>query len=309
MPQFLTNNKTDFAFKYGQGILGTNPTWQWFSENSKNEVNVLIGRIWADTVPFAANFAQADSNDLSSPVVTKRTVTLTLQPSHNERLWRARVTPGDATSALYLDSISPLDVPDAAGNPSQGYSIRLYRDNGSGGLGTEILTTDGAWFWHYKLCALILDESHTATNEGWTQPLHVIFYQYTGNFGAGSSSLPDLSQTTLDYVAGDDLGGHRLITTDPFGLAIYADQSNLDHTNKVVGLTMNAADLGASVTVLIEGPITEPSWNWDTNLPVFLSTSGQMTQTPPTSGFSLIIGFPETSTRLMVRINRPIILV
>jgi len=215
MPQFIPTSKTDFAFKFGLGIFHTNSTWNWFAELYKNEVNVLLNRIWADPLFHAANFAEGDQNAIDYAQITKETVRLTLEPSHNNRLWRARDIPGDVNSNVIIDGISPLDVPDGAGQPSDGYTVRLYQDDGAGGVGPEISTTSGAWVWHYKINALLLDEGHTAADEGWTEPLYVTFYRYSGAFGAsgsGSSTFvsPEGILFFVDSTRGKNLSAERI---------------------------------------------------------------------------------------------------
>ncbi len=188
MAQLTNSTKLDLSYKFANSVLATNVTWNWFSELFKNEVNILSSRIWATTPPIAKTFSDADVIASSGSCVTKIEMPLTLQSSHNNKLWRARTIYGNDQSPLILDGISPLDVPDENGNPSIGYTIRLYQDDGSGGIGQEILTTDGAWLWHYKLNCLILDTGYTAQDQNWKTPLHATFYKYSGNFGFSSNS-------------------------------------------------------------------------------------------------------------------------
>jgi hypothetical protein len=118
--------------------------------------------------------------------------------------------------------------------------------------------------------------------------------------GGGSSDL--------SIVAAVALGGHRIVVPDENGKAIYADNTILSHANKVLGMTTGAVAESGTATVRIEGEITESSWTWTLDIPVWLSTNGLMTQTPPTTGFSLIIGFPISATKLFIDIREPIFL-
>jgi hypothetical protein len=87
------------------------------------------------------------------------------------------------------------------------------------------------------------------------------------------------------------------------GQAVYADHADLSHADKVLGITTGAASSGAPVTIQSADPMIESSWNWTLDQAVFLSTQGQLTQTPPTSGFLQAIGFPLSATTLQIRIE------
>lgn len=135
-----------------------------------------------------------------------------------------------------------------------------------------------------------------------------------GNGVTAWNSLPYVSESTaapylaLTGTAGEVLGGHRIVV-DSLGSLYYASTTNLAHVNKVVGVTMNAVALGLSVAYVKDGLIVEPSWTWNTALPVYLGTNGLLTQTQNnTTGFTMIIGNPVSSTSLYVSLKTPILL-
>ena len=122
------------------------------------------------------------------------------------------------------------------------------------------------------------------------------------------------TNTVVTMVAGSALGGHRIVATSPAvdSTVIYADSSVSSHANLVLGLTLNAADVGGDIQVAVTGEFTEPTWNWTLGQPIFLSQNGTMTQTVPNSGdadFSLVVGFPITPTKMFVNIREPIFLI
>jgi hypothetical protein len=116
------------------------------------------------------------------------------------------------------------------------------------------------------------------------------------------------TSSDLSIVAAIALGGHRIVVPDSNGKAIYADNTISSHANKVLGMTTGAIVEGGTATVKTEGEITESSWSWTLDTPIWLSTNGLMTQTPPTTGFSLIIGFPISATKLFIDLREPIFL-
>lgn len=114
----------------------------------------------------------------------------------------------------------------------------------------------------------------------------------------------------LSYTAAIALGGHRVVVLNSFGEAIYADNTVAGHGNKILGLTTGAASSGATASVQNGGEIEEGSWGWILDQPVYLATNGLLTQTPPESPaiFSLIVGFPVSTTKLFIGLREPIFL-
>lgn len=108
--------------------------------------------------------------------------------------------------------------------------------------------------------------------------------------------------------AGESLGGHRVVISN-LGSLYYASATNVTHRNKVVGLTTSAVSSGQTAIYLKDGLITEPSWTWNTSLPVYLADNGLLTQSPiNTTGFMMIVGTPASTTSLYVSLKTPILL-
>lgn len=117
--------------------------------------------------------------------------------------------------------------------------------------------------------------------------------------------------STIAAVASVALGGHRIVLFNASEELIYADNTTSAHAHRVLGMTTGAASQGQSASVIRQGDLTEPTWNWTPDNPVFLGANGQVTQTPPTApvaAFSLVVGFPVSATRMYVSIRDPITL-
>ena len=111
----------------------------------------------------------------------------------------------------------------------------------------------------------------------------------------------------VQYIASIAIGGHRLVTLNDVGQVVYADNTIMSHTNKVLGVTTGAVIAGDISTINTGAEIIEPTWAWTLGLPIFLSANGLMTQTEPIVGFSMIVGFPISATKIFIKINRAII--
>jgi len=123
-----------------------------------------------------------------------------------------------------------------------------------------------------------------------------------------SQGPPGISSGPITKVAHSILSGGRVVKVAGNDLVDYADKDSTNVSN-VLGITLNAAAQGASVSVQMAGEITEPTWMWTLGLPIFLGNDGQMTQAVPTSGYLLQVAIPVSSTKVNVAIMPAIKLV
>ncbi len=73
-----------------------------------------------------------------------------------------------------------------------------------------------------------------------------------------------------------------------------------------LGVAQQAGNPGGTVAVVSYGPISDTSFNWTLDEPIFLSDAGVLTQAPPQAGVSLIVGFPLSATEMFVRPSLPL---
>lgn len=109
----------------------------------------------------------------------------------------------------------------------------------------------------------------------------------------------------LALTAAEAIGGHRVVSTDAAGEAVYTDPATAASVARAVGLSVGAAAAGASLRVRTAGALTESSWAW-TPGPVYAGASGVPTQTVPATGHILQIGVAVSATKLVVRLEKPI---
>ena len=115
---------------------------------------------------------------------------------------------------------------------------------------------------------------------------------------------------TYSVVTTSSIGGHRVVVLNGADLA-YASNTDLTHANKILGVTLNAGNSGDTISIVNNGEVIEPTWNWTSNLPIFLGTNGLLTQTPPANPavFSQIIGFPTNATTMFVHLREPLLII
>ena len=111
----------------------------------------------------------------------------------------------------------------------------------------------------------------------------------------------------VEFPAAVALGGHRAVRLQA-GQAIYASSDAAADANLVLGLTLGAVDANGTAQIQTSGVMDEPSWAWTADLPVFCGVAGVLTQVPPTTGFSLIVGTAVTPTSIFIGAKSPIVL-
>ena len=113
--------------------------------------------------------------------------------------------------------------------------------------------------------------------------------------------------TAVEYTAAIALGGHRVVAIVG-NQATYADKDTSAHYATVRGITTGAVLIGNTATIQVQGPMSEPSWSWTPNEPIYLGSNGQLTQTVPTTGAIIQIAVADTATQIMIDRKMPIII-
>lgn len=125
----------------------------------------------------------------------------------------------------------------------------------------------------------------------------------------GLQGPPGLSdQMFLDRTANGAIGGQRMVVGNPDGSVSYANNTNLLHLGKVLGMSDAAYLDGETVKIIREGLVEFVGWSFDVDLPIYLGINGLLTQTPAVTGFLQIVGFAESPTKLFVNLREPILL-
>lgn len=132
---------------------------------------------------------------------------------------------------------------------------------------------------------------------------HIFF----GGDAEGSNNATVISRIKT---ASEILSGHRIVREVDITSVGYLDASVATDADTALGMTDGAAALGAPVNIIIEGDITEPSWNWTPLQPLYVTGMGLLTQTVPTApdAFILEVGYATSATTARIHIGIPVIL-
>lgn len=113
-----------------------------------------------------------------------------------------------------------------------------------------------------------------------------------GDIGkTGLQGVP--GQRGVAVVAAVPLGGHRAITV--FGQYVEPGDEDI-----IAGITTGAVTEGETTFAVRDGIITEPSWSWVPDQPIFLASFGVLTQSPPTLTRIRRVAWALTSTTINV---------
>ena len=188
-------------------MLDADPVAQWYE--SVTSFGFVLGKdkIWLQTADLhanpAANVAIARANcagpllgivsDLSLPAAAVR---LTPLASVNNT-YVALTTYGDFTSPWLQNWLKPAFVPQASGQPSFGYAVRLYNGDPAG-AGVEVLTTDGTtgvgqtksvgWVFNYDNGMLLLAADFAAM----VPDPYVVGFRYIGADAGSGGGITNL---------------------------------------------------------------------------------------------------------------------
>lgn len=139
----------------------------------------------------------------------------------------------------------------------------------------------------------------TITYGGYVQPLEQTQIFFGGSVAASSS-------ITFGSSAVGNVQSNSVVCLVTGGVA-NPDLTNPAQAATVVGIAFTAANSGNPLTVMTEGSITESAWTW-TPGPIYCGAGGTLTQTPPTSGASIVVAQAVSSTTLEVGVHTPIML-
>ena len=125
--------------------------------------------------------------------------------------------------------------------------------------------------------------------------------------GIDGAAGQDLSITKT---ASEAMSAYRAVVSDGASGVLLANNTDLTHRNRVVGVTETAAALAAAVNVRRVGQLVFSSWNWVPNAPVFVGVGGVLTQTPPVSPavFSQIVAVATSPTSIDIELRDPLLI-
>lgn len=127
------------------------------------------------------------------------------------------------------------------------------------------------------------------------------------NLTVNQTVLGTPDHITIDFVSGDEVLAHKILTTDSLGRVIHASADNLDHISRIVGVVENAGSIGDTVGVRKSGVLSNIGWNFTPKQNLYLGLNGDIVTDPNQGLFSNYIGYALTQTQIFINIGRSVI--
>ncbi|HEY3434246.1 MAG TPA: hypothetical protein VGK41_01200 [Solirubrobacterales bacterium] len=106
--------------------------------------------------------------------------------------------------------------------------------------------------------------------------------------------------------AAETISALRVVYEGADGVALL-DPTQEAHVLALLGLSITGGSAGDDITILRGSAHDDAGWNWNPGL-VFAGPNGTLTQTPPTSGWEIVVGYAPSPTRLNLTFDEPILL-
>ena len=139
-------------------------------------------------------------------------------------------------------------------------------------------------------------------------PTKIVIEAKQGLQGLTGPMGPTGEGAEITVIATAPVSGHRVVGYNNAGDLRHASCIDLDYFSSTLGLTLNAALPGESVTVATNREVAFSGWNWVMGGAIFLSVDGEMIQVPPTTAFLLQVGFPTAPDKMWVEVQIGIVL-
>lgn len=117
--------------------------------------------------------------------------------------------------------------------------------------------------------------------------------------------VPGTNRVT--YTAGETVYGGRIVELNSMGEVKHASSTGTGFG--IIGLATQAGNAGNRIEVVTFGSFTDSSFNFIPDEPIFLRENGIISQTPPSTGVTLVVGSAITSTSIFIRVEQPIYMI
>ena len=111
--------------------------------------------------------------------------------------------------------------------------------------------------------------------------------------------------TTFVRQSAGALSAMRIVWEDEAGVVFALDSADDGHIDLLCGITLTATSDAGPVTVQRTGAVDDSAWDWTPGR-VYLGANGAPTQSPPTTGFDVLIGTAVSPTRIILNFQDPI---
>ena len=163
----------------------------------------------------------------------------------------------------------------------------------------NIFKTDASGFISFKIVNLDTLTFRTLiglTQSGSAYPLY-----------SGLPIQPDPStETEVNYPCGEMIVEGYAVKVNALNQLERCSAFNATHLNTLIGLAKQTGNIGNVIAVAEDEYMTNTSWAWQPDKPVFLGIDGTLTQSLIGVVFVQQVGVALTPTKIVIRISQPI---
>lgn len=133
---------------------------------------------------------------------------------------------------------------------------------------------------------------------------------FTGNLDVVEDlqSLNEVAQRLeVTLIADENISALQAVRQVSDTNCAVADATTFERAN-AIGIALNSASTGGSVTVQLLGALSDPFFTFGANTPIYISdvTPGLVTDVAPTSGFVTVLGQGLGSGSIFINLKEPI---
>lgn len=110
------------------------------------------------------------------------------------------------------------------------------------------------------------------------------------------------------FITSESIESMKIICIDTNGKAKIASSDIISEAERIIGFSIENKNIDEEIQIQNFGLLKNENWNLDLNLPIMLDSNGNITQTPPTSGFWIRLGEVVSSNEIFINISLPILL-
>jgi hypothetical protein len=172
-----------------------------------------------------------------------------------------------------------------------------YFGGGSGGSGSG--SSD-----HRVLSGRSDANQHPATSVS-VSPITLIGASATTVQAALATLAEKSGASEISPIAAVAIEAGKVVALRSDGSIEPADHNTPAHWSRLAGVMIEAVAAGETARVQVDGLMRDAGWSWEPGAPVFVGSAGNLTQTPPTTGFVQHIGFSVGSDTVLVQVEIP----
>lgn len=132
---------------------------------------------------------------------------------------------------------------------------------------------------------------------------------FTGSLVPLPNTTEALSAKTLviERIASENISALKIVYLNSTTTCAKSDNSSHSSATSC-GIAINAGNIGDTIKILSFGVVEDSSFIFGINEPIYLSVDGEITATPPSSGYLVKIGYGLGSGAIFIKIEKPIAL-